>query len=397
MSERPINLRADLKRLQDEGYSIEIKKGYLILRGVKYVTKQGEIAEAMLVSDFDGDLEKVTKPGNHQVWFTGEFPCGKDGRPIEALRHTDQQQTLFDDLTIKHRFSCKPPGGYADYYEKMTRYNEIVNNPALSIDNAATSKLFLPIVNEEDEVFVYADTASSRYGITALSEKCAMARVAIIGLGGTGAYVLDMIAKTPVKEIHLFDADLFVQHNAFRAPGAASLEDLNKRLSKVAYYSGVYGKMRRGIVPHEVYIDEETIEALVDFDFVFICVDRPAIKKLIFDKLEDQNVPFIDTGMELELIEETSTLIGTCRVTHSDDKKHDHINRYVSTQDAQNDDIYDSNVQVADMNAINASLAVIRWKKFCGFYQDMYEEHQTTYTLNTHQLSREETKYKESA
>ncbi|WP_318271316.1 ThiF family adenylyltransferase [Sphingobacterium cellulitidis] len=41
-------------------------------------------------------------------------------------------------------------------------------------------------------------------------------KIAIIGLGGTGAYILDMVAKTPVKEIHLFDGDSFDQHNAFR-------------------------------------------------------------------------------------------------------------------------------------------------------------------------------------
>lgn len=397
MSEKPINLRLDLKKLQDEGYSIELKKGYLILRGVKYVTSQGQIAEAEIISEFDGNLEQATKPSCHQVWFSGEFPCGKDGKPIEALRHSDQEQTLFDGMRIKHRFSCKPPGGYSDYYAKLTRYNEIVNNPALSIDSSATSKSFNPIVNEEDEVFIYADTASSRYGITALAEKCAMNKVAIIGLGGTGAYVLDLIAKTPIKEIHLFDGDLFVQHNAFRAPGAASLSDLNKKLSKVKHFAKIYKKMRRGIIAHELFIDDSNVDQLSDFDFVFVCVDRPGIKNLIFKKLEASNIPFVDTGMELEWIEESNSLIGTCRVTHSDDNKKDHVSRYVSTQSSVNDEIYDTNVQIADMNAINAALAVIRWKKFCGFYQDMYEEHQTTYTINTHQLSREETKYKESA
>ena len=54
-------------------------------------------------------------------------------------------------------------------------------------------------------------------------------KVAIIGLGGTGSYILDMLAKTPVSEIHLFDGDDFLTHNAFRSPGAASLDDLSKK------------------------------------------------------------------------------------------------------------------------------------------------------------------------
>jgi tRNA A37 threonylcarbamoyladenosine dehydratase len=49
-------------------------------------------------------------------------------------------------------------------------------------------------------------------------------------MGGTGSYILDLVAKTAVMEIHLFDGDDFNQHNAFRAPGAASLEDLEKHM-----------------------------------------------------------------------------------------------------------------------------------------------------------------------
>jgi hypothetical protein len=37
-----------------------------------------------------------------------------------------------------------------------------------------------------------------------------------------------------------------------------------------------------------------------------------------------------------------------------------------ATDDANNE--YDKNVQVADLNALNACLAVIAWKKSRGFY-----------------------------
>ena len=32
---------------------------------------------------------------------------------------------------------------------------------------------------------------------------------------------------------------------------------------------------------------------------------------------------------------------------------------------------YERNIQIADLNALTASMAVIRWKKFSGFYQDL--------------------------
>ena len=43
--------------------------------------------------------------------------------------------------------------------------------------------------------------------------------MAVIGLGGTGSYLIDFLVKTPVKEIRAFDPDRFFVHNAFRSPG----------------------------------------------------------------------------------------------------------------------------------------------------------------------------------
>ena len=134
-------------------------------------------------------------------------------------------QQLAENLVIQHSFSNKPAGGYADYYEKMTRYIEIISSAARALDSRVDARTFKPIESSEsDSVFHYFDTASSRAGIMGISAKLAPLRIAIVGLGGTGSYVLDLVAKTCVREIHLFDDDLYLQHNAFRAPGAASLE-----------------------------------------------------------------------------------------------------------------------------------------------------------------------------
>ena len=217
-----------------------------------------------------------------------------------------------------------------------------------------------------------------------------MKKIAIIGLGGTGAYLLDLLAKTHIQEIHLFDGDVFIQHNAFRAPGAASLEELEKHPFKVNYYANIYKKMRNGIVPHAIFINEDNIDHLESFDFVFSSVDKPSVRRLVFDHLIPRQVPFIDTGMELEHIEETQSLIGACRATLCTPGKDTHLPKYVSLRGGAANDIYDSNIQVAEMNALNATMAVIRWKKYCGFYQDIYQELQTTYSINTHQLTRDE-------
>lgn len=392
MSGRLISRSPDLQRLQDEGYEVEVRSGYLLLHSVPYVTSRGELALGALVTDLNLNNDQTHQPSDHQVWFVGEHPCNRDGMALSAIGARTATQVLCEGLEVHHRFSCKPPGGqYPDYYAKMTQYVEIVSNPARAIDPSATARTYKPILaSDEDSVFLYTDSASSRAGIAGLTKKLAMTKVAIVGLGGTGSYVLDLVVKTHVRQVHLFDGDQFLQHNAFRSPGAASLDVLNEKLSKVAYYAGVYSVMRRGVIPHEGYLDDATVKQLAGFDFVFLCVDKPAARKLVADFLHSQKIPFIDVGMELELIEDQQCLIGTSRVTLSTPEKFDHFARHVSLHKNSGDDLYRSNIQIVDLNALNAAMAVIKWKKYCGFYQDCYREHQSAYAINSHQLTRDE-------
>ena len=46
--------------------------------------------------------------------------------------------------------------------------------------------------------------------------------------------------------------------------------------------------------------------------------------------------------------------------------------------------------QIADLNALNAALAVIKWKKLCGFYQDFDEELHSVFTLDGNMLTNED-------
>ena len=50
--------------------------------------------------------------------------------------------------------------------------------------------------------------------------------------------------------------------------------------------------------------------------------------------------------------------------------------------DETNDaDPYDTNIQVADLNCLNAALAVMKWEKLYGFYADLEQERNTTYSI----------------
>lgn len=391
MSQQLISRSPDLKRLRDEGYEVEIRSNYLLVGHVPYVNANREVKFGVLISELTLAGDVTAKPSTHVVHFAGDYPCDWDGSEIGQIRHQSGKRELDQGLEVHHSFSSKPPGGYQDYYGKMTTYVAILAGPAELIDDAATARTF-PVYEtaETEPVFVYADTASSRAGINNVTRKLELGRVAIVGLGGTGSYVLDLVAKTPVGEIHLFDGDKLSQHNAFRSPGAPSIDELRTEPQKVVYFSDRYSRMHRHIVAHDVFIDISNVGELQGMDFVFLCLDRGAAKAPIVERLEQFGAAFIDVGMGVELVDEA--LHGVLRITTSTAERREHVaarNRIPLSDGGENDE-YTSNIQIADLNALNASLAVIKWKKLRGFYADLEGEFFSTYTIDGNALINED-------
>lgn len=391
MSPQLINRSEDLKALVDDGYEVEVRDGHLVIHNVPYVNAQKQVKLGKLVSDLEMAGDVTTGPKNHVALFSGEYPCDKDGRPLEKVRHRSDRKTICEGLVIDHSFSSKPKSGYSDYHEKMVTYIAIISSEAQAIDPTATAQTRHVIeTNDDESPFKYIDNASSRAGISAITSKLESAKIGIIGLGGTGSYILDLVAKTPVIEIHLFDGDEFHQHNAFRAPGAPSVEELKKIPKKVDYWAGRYAPMRHGIVTHDFHIDESTIDSLDGMDFVFLCVDRGDVKPAIIEKLEALDIPFVDVGMGIEICDDQ--LQGIIRVTTSTPGKREHVRdkQRIGLTGGDADGVYSRNIQIAELNALNAALAVIKWKKICGFYRDYDQEHFMAYTLDGNTITNED-------
>lgn len=391
MSQRPTNLRSDVARLLDDGYEVSIEYGHLVMRGVPYVNASRQVKRGILVSTLPGSITEQAAPDTHQVWFSGEFPCDVKGRPLTAIGNASQRHVIGGDLTVDHHFSSKPKSGqYRDHFEKMTTYATILESPAAAIELGATARTGRVIASYDDSPFQYFDNASGRASITAITNKLRMKSVAIIGLGGTGSYVLDFVAKTPVEEIHLIDGDVFEQHNAFRAPGASSFGQLQQRLKKVDHYAQIYSSLHRGIVPHPGYVDEESLELLEGHDMVFVCIDANEMKPRIIEALESAQTPFIDVGMGIDEVD--GGLTGQLRTTVSTPNKRHHVHdrRRIPLTPGQGDNVYSRNIQVCELNAMNACLAVVRWKKMFGFYRDTEREHFSIYTIDGNHLLNED-------
>lgn len=383
MSFRLIDLNDDLRRLREKGFNIDVQQeAYLVVRDIPYVNAEREVRpDGILITELTLSGDETIKPKRHQMWFVGECPCDRDGTRIDAIRPNPVKRRLSEKLEVDFEFSNKPrSGGYADHYEKVTNYASLISGPASSIDPSVSPMSFAVVEPEEGEsVFRYLDTASAAAGISIIAKKLAVERVAIVGLGGTGSYVLDLLAKTPVKEIHLYDGDKLSSHNAFRAPGAPSLEGLREQPAKVDYFVGIYDRMHSGIVAHPEYIDETNATQLVEMSYVFLCMDSGPGKRAIVDALEETEVPFIDVG--IGVYEKDETLGGGLQVTTSTPANRDQARARMSLSDADEPNEYDRNIQTADLNALNATLAVMRWKKLRGFYFDAKKANFQSFTI----------------
>lgn len=395
MSSQPIDRSPDLKRLRDEGYDIAVVDGYLLVRDVPYVNATRSVCRGALLMPLklaDNVAQPPVDPGDHVAQFAGDYPCHADGREISEMRHTSVDFTV-GGFAAKWSFSAKPKpaDNYANFYDKVRAYVRRISGPAQELEpEGGHDPRTYPLVNDDDEdsVFRYVDTASSRAEIVSISKKLKGKRIAILGLGGTGGYILDLVAKTHVEEIHIFDGDVFSQHNAFRAPGAAAGAELAEKLHKVTYFARIYGRMRRGVIPHPEFISADNMAELDAMDFVFMAMEAGDEKRLAVERLTAKGIPFVDVGMGVYLANDM--LGGTLRVTTVTAMKHDHLSDRMPFSNGGIKGEYDKNIQIAELNAMNAALAVIRWKKLFGIYPDFSNEHYSTYVIGRNDMNNED-------
>ena len=187
----------------------------------------------------------------------------------------------------------------------------------------------------------------------------------MIGLGGTGAYLLDFLVKTPVNEIRGFDGDFYYVHNAYRSPGELTEGDLDK--AKADVYQRRYDNFRKNLKLEQKFIDRSSAADLEGVTFAFVCVDKGSARAEIFDLLISLRIPFIDVGIGLN--RKQGPLAGTLRVTsYSQEKASEVRDMQLAELTDHPDDEYRAQVQISELNAMNASIAVMLYKQFKGFY-----------------------------
>ncbi len=376
MSPEQINHSKDVKDLRNDNYVVEIKGSLLLIHDVPYLNSKKQLLNGTLVSNVPSSI-----PNDHVVSFIGEEPCDYNGVAMKNLINSSMDRDLGYGVIVNHMFSHKPTPLYPNYYEKMVTYIKILSNQAQKLYPKATARTGRIIeLKSEESVLHYSNTNSSKAEIEVINQKLSGLKIGIIGLGGTGSYILDKVAKTLVSEIHLFDGDIFKQNNAFRAPSATTKEIIDLGQYKVDYLAELYGKMHKFITPHSKFLNETNLGLLNGLDFVFITIDKGSIKPMIFKKLEELDIPFIDCGLGIE--REENQLMGIVRTSLSTPEYRQHMYQGIISFVDNDEDDYSTNIQIADLNDLNALFAVMKWKKYYGFLNDQRLELHSTYSVN---------------
>src|SRR5947207_598319 len=115
MSPGLISRSADLKRLRDDGYEVDIVNGYLLISHVPYVNSHKEVAYGTLISRLDLAGDTTVRPSDHVALWAGDYPCDSNGSQlVKLVSNPGVQEKIRDGLVATHSFSQKPEGGYPD-------------------------------------------------------------------------------------------------------------------------------------------------------------------------------------------------------------------------------------------------------------------------------------------
>ncbi len=374
MFQKLVSHNDDLRQLVEKGHAVGFDgKGYLIVRDVPYLDEKLDLRWGAIVSELELVNDTSAKQRDHQIHFAGSPPYGLNGSPIPGLAGGAVNTPLSEgneDVVVQRSFSSKPPSGaYDNFFHKVDTYLTIISGPAMAKFGKAADPYTSRVAKDvaPDPVFKFCDTMTTLAGVGDLAAKFNDDVIAIVGLGGTGSYILDFLAKTRVREIRLFDLDNFRVHNAYRSPGRLQAAD-ELGSNKAEMYAKRYDNFRHGLSGKPKFIDASSLGELDGVTFAFVSVDKGSSRAGVFDALIPMKIPFIDVGMGLN--RKHGPLGGMLRVTYfsPEDAEKLRAKDLAELADSPNDE-YRRNVQTSELNALNACLAVIKFKQLRGYYR----------------------------
>jgi len=127
-------------------------------------------------------------------------------------------------------------------------------------------------------------------------------KVGIVGLGGVGSFVAQMLAYLGVQEFVLVDDDIIEESNLNRLIGA-SIEDAKNRTPKVDITKRVINSINPAAKVMQLFKNlrsEEAIDSLCQIsEIIFACVDNDSSRLILTEFAAAYNKTLIDSGTEI--------------------------------------------------------------------------------------------------
>lgn len=186
-------------------------------------------------------------------------------------------------------------------------------------------------------------------------------KIVIVGLGGVGAWIADLLVKADVSEIHGWDDDLIEVKNIIRMPGAVSPDWIGK--PKAKWFEESYGKIHHQVYGHEENVtDNNATEMCTNTTFGFVAVDNDEGREIACNTMAEVGIPFIDVGISVNRnCGQVTSSIRLITASLYDDV----WRKAIPKVDKAGQEIY-GKLELPDIAAIAAGLAVQSWRKMRG-------------------------------
>ena len=195
--------------------------------------------------------------------------------------------------------------------------------------------------------------------------------VAVVGLGGVGAWIADFAAKSDAREVHGWDYDCIEPKNILRMPGALDPEEWIGR-PKAEWFQETYCRIHKGVNGHKVKVSTDNVQnVVVGTTIAFVAVDHAEDRMMVCDSLANAGIPFVVAGLSLARQDKRVKVAMRVVTAHPGLPSWRQAIPQVG-QSGQDD--YGS-LDMPDVYSIAAGWAVQSWRKMRGqVWQDEREE-----------------------
>ena len=365
MSPTQTSPKGDLERLAAHGFTVTVENDVTTVEPIAYRSKNGGASAGRLVVPCALGPEESGRPSSHQAWWDGEPPC-KVGGQLTRVYLNDEQRTWTAGVKTHHSFSHKPAEGYPDYYSLVRTYAKIIAEDG-DLQWRPTTREAGEVRRIGESTLTQQETGLARIGLADLAAVYQEQRVSIVGTGGTGCFILDLVSKCPVRQIRIYDHDIIERHTALRWPGPTPPPEIYYGTPKSEYLALQYSKWHRDVKGYRQKVDRDSASRVATVsDCVFVAIDDGESRREIIEGI-GAGTTVIDCGVDIA--RNTAGLVGTARVSRlqASDERREDVKARLPVERKENAE-YRQNQQLAEMNALNACLAVLAWKESIGIY-----------------------------